>query len=257
MDPLTAGLVAGGVGSAFGFMSNKDNVEAQREANAANIAMAREQMQFQERMSNSAHQREMADMQRAGLNPILAAKYGGASSPSGASGSIQAPRSETASIVRDSINSGFSAANLAADLDIKNANVANTLADTLNKVEARPGITATSALSEATKEAKTHQATYEATRAHSEAARSKHEAKRAHLASKAEEADLPRAMEQSRQDKDFQRYDNVIKRIESGIGAATSALNVSKYLRSPTVQPGTRAEKRALESAGRKGLRVK
>lgn len=53
-----------------------------------NSAEALANREFQERMSNTAYQRAVADMKKAGLNPILAFANGGASTPGGSSGTI-------------------------------------------------------------------------------------------------------------------------------------------------------------------------
>lgn len=49
-----------------------------------NIFGADQNRDFQRDMSNTAHQREVADLIKAGLNPVLSAKLGGASTPPGA-----------------------------------------------------------------------------------------------------------------------------------------------------------------------------
>lgn len=91
--------------------ANRSNEDIAKRATHTNIEEAKKNREWQEMMSNSAHQRQVKDLEAAGLNPILAAQ-GGASSGGGATASA-----ETATV--DNIESGaFSSAMDAANLTL-------------------------------------------------------------------------------------------------------------------------------------------
>lgn len=104
------------------------NYFGQEKANKQAMANAELQMQFQEYMSNTAYQRAVKDLEKAGLNPMLAYMKGGAGA-GGGSGAMAPVQSNTKDAVNTAI-SGFQAANLQKQNQLLEAQVGKTKAET-------------------------------------------------------------------------------------------------------------------------------
>jgi len=100
IELLTAGL--GGIASAVGASKQQ----------SASKEMAREQMRFQERMSSTAYQRAAKDLEKAGLNRIIALGSP-ASSPGGAMGQAQ-------NIMGQGVSSALQTAQATANVKLTN-----------------------------------------------------------------------------------------------------------------------------------------
>lgn len=99
-------------------LDNKYYKQQQDQLNKWNMESAKKQMDFQMNMSNTAHQREVQDLMKAGLNPVLSANNG-ASTSSGAYATIDSSPMSAAS------QSRIANRQIAKDLQMNRQNMAN------------------------------------------------------------------------------------------------------------------------------------
>ena len=101
-------------------------------ANAQRVAAAQTQMDFQERMSNTSHQRQIEDLAAAGLNPILSSKYGGSSTPGGAMAAVADVHTPAASTALARSRQHSELRQMRANADNAQAAARRTKAETIN-----------------------------------------------------------------------------------------------------------------------------
>lgn len=126
MEPITTAALIGGGAQVLGGLFG---MSGQSSANRANERIAKENRDFQERMSSTAYQRAARDLEAAGLNRILA-MGSPSSTPGGATAVMQNKNAPLAQGVSQAAHSALAIKKAGAEIENIGANTENTAANT-------------------------------------------------------------------------------------------------------------------------------
>lgn len=206
--------IAGAATLGAGVVSALQNASAAADANAANKEIAKGQQDFQERMSGTAYQRSMADMRKAGLNPMLAFSQGGASTPSGSTTKVESTRpGDAVAAVGPAINSAMEAGKLTQEIKQSDAAIQ------LNRAQE------TNAQADAALKVVSAQQTQQQTKL------SKIEEKKAIAELPTKKAQAKAEEATAKIDEKAAIIDGIMKRVEQGVGIVGSAFDAINPLR--------------------------
>lgn len=193
-------------------------------ANEQNVALARENRDWSERMSNSAYQRAMADMKQAGLNPMLAFQQGGASTPTTTAPTVSATKmgAGLANTAKTAIELIGGQKNLAADTALKAES-----ADTQKTQRAVNDTTAVKNLANA-RESNERAKTEGVQRQNLWSTKSRTDAETPGVQAKSQSMQMDTRLQQERYktDKASQKFDSILERVSNTLGSINSAKKI-------------------------------